>query len=107
MKGYELIFHPEAIDDFDRIESYIADYAGEAAALRRVAELKTVITQLAVFPSIGSPRPFVLPKLRLLPHKSTAVICFTVDDAARVVKIICVAYAGQDWQTLARGREEP
>lgn len=106
MRGYELIFHPAAIDDFDRVETFIADYAGQDAALRRVAELKQIINHLPMFPNIGSPRPSVLPKLRLLPHKSTAVICFTVDDDARLVKIICVAYAGQDWQTMAMVRED-
>jgi plasmid stabilization system protein ParE len=106
MNAYELTFHPEAIDDLDRIDVYISDYAGEAAALRRVSELKNIIDQLAMFPNMGLPRPSVLPNLRLLPHKSTAVICFTVDDHARILKIICVAYAGQDWQAMTMAREE-
>jgi plasmid stabilization system protein ParE len=106
MKRYELTFHPEAVDDLDRIDIYISGYAGETVAHRRVAELKVIIDQLAIFPNIGSPRPSIVSKLRLLPHKSTAVICFTVDDDARIVKIICIAYAGQDWQAMARERDE-
>lgn len=106
MRGYDLIFHPEAIGDLDHIEAFIANYAGEDAALRRIAEIKQIIDHLPMFPNIGSPRPSVLPKLRLLPHRSTAVICFTVDDDARLVKIICMAYAGQDWQAMATARQD-
>lgn len=35
-----------------------------------------------------------------------AVICFTVDDDQRVVRVICVTYAGQDWQRVARERRD-
>ena len=41
----------------------------------------------------------------MIPSGNKAVICFTVDDDTRTVRIICVTYAGQDWQRIAKSRE--
>lgn len=42
--------------------------------------------------------------LRIVTSVEKAVICFAVDDDARQVRIICVTYAGQDWQRIVSER---
>jgi toxin ParE1/3/4 len=66
------------------------------------------VTRLKDWPHIGSVRNDIAPGLRALPVAEKATVCFAVDDDARVVRIICVTYAGQDWQSIAieRGKSE-
>jgi len=68
-------------------------------------EIRQRITGLGGVPHIGTVRNDVVPGLRAIPAVEKATICFTVNDETRTVKIICVTYAGQDWQTIARERE--
>jgi toxin ParE1/3/4 len=104
---YRIVRHHDVKFDLAGIVDLVGNYAGYGAAIEKIGRIEQSLNMLRQHPLIGSPRPEVLPGLRILPVFRRAVICFTVDDAARIVKIICVAYAGQDWQTLARGREEP
>lgn len=60
--------------------------------------------RLLDYPHIGTVRHDIHPGLRALPAGEKGVICFTVDDRAETVHIICVTYAGADWQARARGR---
>jgi plasmid stabilization system protein ParE len=65
----------------------------------RIADLRTV-------PHIGTVRSDIVPRLRALPATEKTVICFTIDDETRIVNIVWITYAGQDWQKIARRREE-
>lgn len=102
---YSISRHPLAEGDFERIQDFIAPVAGIQIARRIVREIKERIAGLRDYPNIGTVHSDVRPGLRALLSGDKAVICFTVDDERGVVRIICVTYAGQDWQRIARARE--
>jgi toxin ParE1/3/4 len=93
--------------DIAAILDMVGNYAGYGVGKQKVAEINRTISKLMQFPHIGSPRPDIAPNLRAIPAADKAVICFTVDDEAHVVRIISVTYAGQDWQAIAGDRTEP
>jgi plasmid stabilization system protein ParE len=97
--------HPQVSRDFASILDLIAGYAGHAIGRSKVSEIKKSISSLKDYPHIGSVRPDIMPGLRAIPCAEKAVICFTVNDDTHTVRIICVTYAGQDWQSIARSRE--
>jgi hypothetical protein len=82
---YRLDNHPDVPKDFERILSFIGEYAGYPLARRKIIEIKHAIANLKALPHVGT--------------------IASVNDETRTVKIICVTYAGQDWQTIARERE--
>ena len=102
---YSISRHPMVERDFERIQDFIAPVAGIQVARRIVREIKDRIAALRDYPKIGTVHSDVRPGLRAILSVDKAVICFTVDDERRVVRIICVTYAGQDWQTIARARK--
>jgi plasmid stabilization system protein ParE len=103
---FTITYHSEAGDDFDLIDEFIAAYAGETAASKVIDEIRSTISKLTDFPRIGTVRNEIVPGLRALPSAGKATICFTVNDETHTVKIVCVTYAGQDWQQIAKSREQ-
>jgi toxin ParE1/3/4 len=103
---YRLTNHPEVLYDFAAILDFIGNYAGYAIARTKIAELRRTIVGLKDYPHIGTAQPDIMPNLRMIPSIEKAVICFTVDDEARVVHVLCVTYAGQNWQRITRSRKE-
>lgn len=102
---FDIDRHPLVWKDIDDISFYVGEYAGFDIAEQKTYEIEQSIDRLREYPHIGTRRDEVLAGLRVIPSGDKAVICFTVDDARRVVRIICVTYAGQDWQTIARARK--
>lgn len=102
---YRLSNHPQVSYDFAAILDLIGNYAGYPKAREKIAEIRGTIGRLKEYPHIGTPQPDLMPRLRMIPSGEKAVICFTVDDEMRVVRIISVTYAGQDWQRITRSRE--
>lgn len=90
---------------FAGILRFVGDYAGYPVARSKVVEIKQSITNLKNYPHIGTVRGEIVSGLRALPSAEKAVICFTVNDETHTVKIVCVTYAGQDWQKIAKARE--
>jgi toxin ParE1/3/4 len=103
---YRLTNHSEVVFDFSAILDMIGNYAGYPTARRKITEIHRAIKRLREYPYTGVAHPEIAPDLRVTPSGEKTVICFTVDDDARVVRIICVTYAGQDWQRMARERRE-
>ncbi|MGV8936167.1 MAG: type II toxin-antitoxin system RelE/ParE family toxin [Allorhizobium sp.] len=101
---YGLTKHPLVDDDLFEILGFIANYSGLQIATRKVAAIISVINNLLDFPFIGSLRQDIHPGLRAIPAGQKAVVCFTVDDATRTVFIICVTYAGADWEGRVTAR---
>ena len=79
------------------------DYAGPAAAERRLDEIEATIAALADLPHRGSRRDEIAFGLRAVPAGRKAVVAFTVDDNSREVHVHAVTYAGADW--IARSTE--
>jgi toxin ParE1/3/4 len=106
MKRYAIDRHPLVRRDFFDIARLIGEYAGYPIADLKTLEIESTISSLRQFPHIGAPRDDVFPGLRAVPTAEKAVVCFTVNDQSHIVKIVCVTYAGQDWQTIARDRRD-
>jgi plasmid stabilization system protein ParE len=102
---YRISPHPKVQLDFANILSLIGGYAGYLSGRKKVAEVKQSISNLKDFPHIGTVRDDITAGLRAIPSGEKATICFTVDDETRTVNIICVTYAGQDWQKIAKTRK--
>lgn len=93
---YSLSSHPELPYDFAAILDLIGNYAGYPKARKKIAEIHRTIRRLKEYPHIGVAQPQLMPNLRMIPSGDKAVICFIVDDDARIVHVISVTYAGQD-----------
>ena len=106
MKRYAIDRHPLVRRDFFDIARLIGEYAGYPVAGLKTDQIEHTIHELKQFPHIGAPRDDVFPGLRAIPTAEKAVVCFTVDDQSHIVKIVCVTYAGQDWQKIARERRD-
>jgi plasmid stabilization system protein ParE len=106
MRRYRIERHPLVEGDLDAIQDYIAPFAGVDGTLKIIRTIRRRIEELAGFPHIGTVRNEIVPGLRALPAAEKATICFVVNDEIRTVKIVCVTYAGQDWQQIARSREQ-
>ena len=103
---YRFTLHPLIERDFENIQDFIAPVAGVRSARRIAHEIKERIKRLCDYPHIVTVRPDIVAGLRAIPSVEKAVICFTVNDDNRVVHVVCITYAGQDWQEIARKRQE-
>ncbi|MCM2477640.1 type II toxin-antitoxin system RelE/ParE family toxin [Rhizobium sp. CG5] len=101
---YTVTRHPLVRSDMLDITRLIGDYAGYPIAGQKIAEFRSAMKSLRDYPHIGTVRHDIHPGLRALPAGEKGVICFTVDDRTETVHIVCVTYAGADWQARARGR---
>jgi len=102
---YEITRHLLVESDIENIQDFIAEFAGLASAERKSFEIERTFEQHQDFPHIGTVRNEIVPGLHALPSADKAVICVTINDETKTVKIVCVTYAGQDWQKIARTRQ--
>jgi toxin ParE1/3/4 len=103
---YRFTLHPLVERDLENIQDFIAPVAGVRSARRIAHEIKERIKRLCDYPHIGTVRSEIAAGLRAIPSAEKAVTCFTVNNNRRIVHIVCVTYAGQDWQEIARKRQE-
>lgn len=101
---YTIIKHPLIESDLLDITDFVASYAGLDVGKAKVDEITAFISRLEDFPRIGSIRDDLRPGLRAIPASEKAVVCFTVNDETRTVFIICVSYAGSDWEHRVKER---
>lgn len=97
--SYTVKFAPEALDQLDAIEDYIAHAGSPIAAARYVDAIVAYCESLATFPQRGIRRDDLMPGLRITNHRRNAVIAFMVDTDAETVSILGVFYGGQDYET--------
>ena len=101
---YRLEYLREAEHELFDIQVLIRDYAGDAVARRKLAEIETVTYNLCDYPKIGTVHDELMPGMRAIPAGEKAVVCFTVDDESMTVLIVCISYAGSDWQARVKNR---
>ena len=101
---YDIDRHPLVWKDIEDISYFIGDYAGFDVAERKTYEIERTIARLREYPHVGTVRDEIARGLRIASSAEKAVVCFAVNDERRVVRIICVTYAGQDWQRIAKER---
>lgn len=103
---YRVRNHPLVAWDLDAIFDWIADFAGEDIAERKIGALIDSRASLAERPHQGTRRDEILPKLRAIPSAGKSVIAFEVDDKRREVYILAITYGGADWIGRVRSRAE-
>lgn len=103
---YRFTLHSLVERDLENIQDFIAPVAGARSARKIAHEIKERIKRLCDYPHIGTVRSDIVAGLRAILSAEKAVICFTINDNKRIVHIICVTYAGQDWQEVARQRQD-
>ena len=104
MKRYRLEYHDAAVIELDNIHAFIAAYAGDVVADRKISEIEAAVYRLADHPKISTPRDDMRPGLRTLVAAEKAVICFLVNDDTVTMRIIGFSYAGSDWASRIKDR---
>lgn len=98
-------YHPETACDLLRITERLVAYSGPEVAARRIEQITGVARNLASFPHRGADRSDVAQGLRpIMAADQNAVLTAMVDDNAREVLILAVAYGGEDWMSKSHDR---
>ncbi|KND60571.1 hypothetical protein BVER_05645 [Candidatus Burkholderia verschuerenii] len=101
--SYTVQFSPEAQDQLDELEAFIADAAAPAVVAGYVDAIVTYCESLQTFPERGARRDDLMPGLRITSYRRRAVIAFLVDAPAQTVSIVGVFYGGQDYEARFLG----
>lgn len=101
--SYTVQFAPEALDQLDAIEDYIAHAGSPLTASRYVDAIVTYCESMAMFPERGIRRDDLLLGLRITNYRRNAVIAFFVDTNTETVSIVGVFYGGQDYEATMQG----
>lgn len=83
---------------------FIAEKAGEDAALTASDRTDQALAAIADNPHLASPRNEIRPGLRIALFRHSGVIPYLVDDTREEAFILGVFYGGQEWDrhVLAR-----
>jgi plasmid stabilization system protein ParE len=101
---YQITRHPLVERDLSEINDLVSDYAGPQIGYAKTDEIVRFIGKLTDFPHIGTIRNEIHPGLRAIPASDKSTVCFTIDDDTMSVYVVCVSYAGADWQARVRER---
>jgi len=97
--SYTVHFVPEAQDQLDAIEDYIALVSGcPVTAANFVDGIVAYCESFETFPERGTRRDDLLPGLRMTSYRKSTMVAFRVDTDAQVVAIIGVFHGGQDYE---------
>lgn len=104
--SYTVRFAPQARDQLDAIEEFIALASGfPATAARFVDGIVVNCESFATFPERGTRRDDLLPGLRIIGYRKNVTIAYRVDSAVQVVSVIGVYYGGQNYEgTMSSGQ---
>lgn len=103
---YEIERGPDVNNDLEAIFDFLFDThlgfgerpdAALERAAKRVARIEAAMERLGKMPKQGTLRPNLMPGLRSV-TKDRAIFYFTVDDEARMVRVLAVFFGGQDHQ---------
>jgi plasmid stabilization system protein ParE len=96
---YTVQFAPDAQDQLDAIEQYIALASGlPATAAQFVDAIVDYCESFETFPERGTRRDDLLVGLRIIGFRKSVNIAFRVDDRRHAVSIVGVFYGGQDYE---------
>ena len=102
--SYRLLFHPEFEHDVVRMARFIAENAGEQAALNAADRADQALVSLAERPHLAAPRNEIMPGLRIAIFPKSGIIPYLVNDSRQEVLILGVFYGGQEWTRHILGR---
>lgn len=96
---YTIQFAPEAQQQLDAIEDYIAIASGHPAVAEQfVDDIVAYCESFETFPERGTRRDDLLPGLRTIGYRRRVTIAFRAHAANRTVVILGVFYGGQDFE---------
>ena len=101
---YRVIRHPLVDRDIARIAAFLLEYTTPRSVGDKIARLDSDASALGENPHRGTRRDDILPGLRAIPGGGKGVIAFDIDEEARVVRNLSVAWAGADWMSRVAGR---
>lgn len=104
---YKVLRHPKIRNDLIQIAQYLQFHSSIITSERKIRSIESRIDRLRRFPHVGTLRDDIYPGVRAIPVAGKGVLCFMVDDETRSVFLICIAYAGQDWQAVLKERAAP
>ncbi|MEA3112620.1 MAG: hypothetical protein QOG58_2419 [Caballeronia sp.] len=90
-------FAPEALEQLDSLEQYIAEAASSTVAAGYIDAIVSYCESLQSFPQRGIRRDDIRPGLRITNYRGRTVIAFAVEEDP--LYIIGVFYRGQDYET--------
>lgn len=98
MTTFSVEFAPEAADQLEALEEYIAGQGSPETASAYVEAIMAYCENLQSFPHRGTMRDDIRPGLRTTNYKGSAVIAFAVKG--ETVYIVGVFYGGQDYESI-------
>jgi len=98
MAAFSVEFAPEAVEQLEQLEEYIAEQGSPGVATAFVDAIVGFCESLRSFPNRGTQRDDIRPGLRITNYKGSAIIAFAV--MGEVVYVIGVFYGGQDYETV-------
>lgn len=96
----EIVFSPEAQDDFEQLYLFIAERSDPERALAYVDRIETYCRGFADFPERGARRDDLFPGLRVAGFERRVTIAFRVDT--ETVTFLRILYGGRDIDALIR-----
>lgn len=98
--SYAVIFAPEALNQLEALEAFIANTRAPAVAARYTDAIVSFCESLAIFPQRGLRRDDLMPGLRTTNYRRSVVIAFMANTETKTVSILGVFYGGQDYGTI-------
>ena len=98
--SYTVQFAPEALDQLDAIEEFIARAGSPVAAARYVDTIIAYCESLTTFPHRGIRRDDLLHGLRITSYRRSPVIAFIANTDTETVSILGIFYGGQDYEAV-------
>lgn len=98
--SFAVVFAPEALDQLDALEDFIANSSSSVVASRYIDAIVAYCESLATFPLRGLRRDDLMPGLRVTNYRRSAVIAFIANTDTETVWILGVFYGGQDYSTV-------
>lgn len=98
--SYTVVFAPEALDQLDALEDFIANAGSPVVAARYTDAIVAYCESLATFPLRGVRRDDLMPGLRVTNYRRSAVIAFIANTDTETVSILGVFYGGQDYAAV-------
>jgi len=101
MTTFGIKFAPEALEQLDSLEQYIAETASLTVAAGYIDAIVSYCEGLQSFPNRGIQRDDIRPGLRITNYRGRTIIAFAVEDDQPTV--LGVFYGGQDYETVLAG----
>ena len=101
MTTFGIKFAPEALEQLDSLEQYIAEVASSTVAAGYIDAIVSYCESLQSFPNRGTQRDDIRSGLRITNYRGRTVIAFAVQEDQPT--ILGVFYGGQDYETALAG----